>query len=374
MNELERIIRDRITSHGPMSFHEFMQRVLYEPGLGYYTSEETEIGREGDFYTSPHAHRIFGAMLGRQAIECWEYMGRPEVFDILEFGGGRGWLCRDMLDYIREMEIYSCIRYTLFELNPEMASRQRELLSAHEGKVRWSQRILEVKPVKGLILSNELIDAFPVHLVEFNGGTWQEVYVGLEAEALKETLLPLAGKDMSGYLHEYAPSPPDGYRTEVNLSARKWLTGISESLEEGFIVTIDYGYPASDYYDPERRRGTLLCYKEHETTEDWLSDIGEQDITAHVNFTDMCRHGEALGLSTLGFARQGVYLVSLGIDEVLVELYGESPEMGREAQMVHNLIMPGTMGDTHKVLVQYRGDGLPELRGFRMKNEMDKLA
>ncbi|MFC1549320.1 class I SAM-dependent methyltransferase [Nitrospirota bacterium] len=374
MDDLERTIRKRIASKGPMSFREFMDAALYEPGQGYYTRPETEIGREGDFYTSPHAHRIFGVMMGRQAIEFWEQMGRPGSFDIVEYGAGRGWLCRDILDYLMGKDIYGCIRYTVIELNPAMAARQRELLSRHEGVVQWADIPSNAGPVKGIILSNELIDALPVHLVEHGPDGWREVHIVLEGNELTEALLPLSSDELGAYLEEYAPVRPEGMRTEVNLGTREWLKEVSDLLEEGFVLTIDYGYRASDYYDEERRRGTLLCYREHETTENYLSYIGQQDITAHVNFTDIRRQGEALGLRTLGWARQGIYLVSLGIDEAIVELYGQNPEMGREAQMVHNLIMPGTMGDTHKVLMQYRGEGTPELRGFTMKNEKEKLA
>jgi SAM-dependent MidA family methyltransferase len=374
MNELEKIIRDRITVNGPISFREFMETALYEPGLGYYTREETEIGREGDFYTSPHAHRVFGAMLGRQAIECWELMGRPEVFDIVEYGAGRGWLCRDMLDYLMTKEIYESVRYTIVELNPVMAEKQKELMGEHSNKLTWAIKTNDINQIKGLMLSNELIDALPVHLMEKGSSGWWEVHIALEGDRLVETLQPPGFEELRSYLNEYASGRPEGYRTEVNLKARDWLRQTSGMLQDGFVLTIDYGYPASDYYDEERRRGTLLCYQEHDTTEDYLANIGQQDITAHVNFTDLSRQGEALGLRTLGYARQGIYLVSLGIDEAIVELYGESPDMGREAQMVHNLIMPGTMGDTHKVLIQYKGNGTPDLRGFKMKNEKDKLA
>jgi len=374
MNELEKIIRDRIAADGPMRFMEFMQTALYEPGHGYYTVEGTEIGLAGDFYTSPHAHRVFGVMLARQIEECWELMGKPGEFDIIEYGAGRGWLCRDILDYLRGRDIYDRLRYTIIELNSSMKERQRELLREHVDMILWADNPYNIKPLRGIIMSNELIDALPVHLVEYGPHGWQEVHIQIEGDKLVDTLLPLSSDELKAYLKEYAPERPEGYRTEVNLRAREWLQEVSGILEGGFIITIDYGYPASDYYDEERRRGTLLCYREHETNEDYLSHIGMQDITAHVNFTDIHRQGEALGLRTLGFARQGIYLVSLGIDEAVVELYGESPDMGREAQMVHNLIMPGTMGDTHKVLIQYRGNDTPDLRGFSMKNEMHKLA
>lgn len=372
---MHEIIKDRIKDNGPISFRDFMAAALYEPGAGYYTSASTEIGKHGDFYTSPHAHPIFGAMMARQAQECWDAMGRPQKFEIVECGGGKGWLAKDLLDYLRlrEKDLYAALAYTLVELNPGMRQAQEELLSQHKDKIAWATHIQHTAPISGLILSNELIDAFPVHLLQWHE-EWREVFVTLQDDELAETLMPIEDDTLAQYLAQYLPEVPEGYRTEINLEARKWIANASHALNKGFIITIDYGYPAGEYYDPERSRGTLLCYKDHQTNEDYLSDIGHQDLTAHVNFTDICRRGIEHGLTPIGFARQGIYLVSLGIDEVVTELYGEVPDMGREAHMLQNLIMPGTMGDTHKVLLQQKGVRLDTPRGYRMKNEAGKLA
>jgi SAM-dependent MidA family methyltransferase len=144
-------------------------------------------------------------------------------------------------------------------------------------------------------------------------------------------------------------------------------------IDEGFLVTVDYGYPAADYYSEERDRGTLLCYHRHQMSENPYENIGRQDITAHVNFSSLGKWGEALGLRCLGFTRQGVYLVSLGIDEVISELYGDSPDYINEVAKIKGLIMPVGMGDTHKVMVQRKGSGEPALRGFEIKNQLSSL-
>lgn len=372
-HDLKELILKRINDNGPMSFMEFMQSALYEPGLGYYTRPETEIGKHGDFYTSPHAHRMFGAMLAKQCIECWQFMGSPDKFEVVEFGGGRGWLARDILDYQRGKPLYDVLSYTLMELNPSMIKMQQELLGEHKGKVHWAQRPDDCEPIIGAVVSNEVPDAFAVNLIEHKGG-WKEVYIASDNGELTETLLHIESGELAEYINTYIPSVGDGYRTEVNLGVRKWQDSVFDMLNEGFVLTIDYGYPASDYYDPERKRGTLLCYRGHDTTEDYLSEIGRQDITAHVNFTDIRSHGDKLGLRTLGYTRQGIYLVSLGFDEVIRELYGDVPDLGDEMHRIQNLIMPGTMGDTHKVLLQYKGSGAPEPRGFAIKNELEKLG
>ena len=137
MNHLEKKIISRSMKHGPITFSEFMRMALYTPGLGYYTSSDTEIGREGDFYTSPHLHPVFGALLGRQAEEIWEFMGKPDKFQIIEPGGGLGYLAKDMLDYLKNRTIYEYITYALVEPNPHMKRRQRSMLKEHGGKIGW---------------------------------------------------------------------------------------------------------------------------------------------------------------------------------------------------------------------------------------------
>jgi SAM-dependent MidA family methyltransferase len=283
MNEIEKLIRERISNEGPMPFEAFMEVALYHPGLGYYTSPDTEIGRSGDFYTSPHLHPVFGAMIGRQAEEMWEIMGCPPEFAIVEAGGGRGWLAKDILDYLKRKPLYKCLSYTLAELNPGMRERQGDLLKEHAPRVGWVQRPGDIKPLTGLILTNELLDALPVHLVEM-GEDLKEIYVTLDGESLAETSGEPSTPAIAEHLREFGISLAKGYRTEVNLRMRDWLVEAAGLLKNGFVITIDYGYPAQELYSPERDRGTLLCYHRHQVNEDPLQRTGEQDITAHINF------------------------------------------------------------------------------------------
>jgi SAM-dependent MidA family methyltransferase len=148
---------------------------------------------------------------------------------------------------------------------------------------------------------------------------------------------------------------------------------VSDILSEGFIITIDYGHPAYEYYSEERNRGTLICYFKHQANEDPYIHIGDQDITAHVNFSSVKKWGEACGFRTLGFCQQGTYLVSLGIDEMIGELHKNSKDYLFEVAKIKRLILPGTLGETHKVLVQYKGNDTPTLRGFSLRNQMQKL-
>ena len=371
MNFLEQKVIEKIRKEGPITFETFMEMALYEPGIGYYASERTEIGREGDFYTSPHLHPAFGAMIGKQIEEMWEIMQRPEDFHILEIGGGAGYLCKDILDYLAKRSSIP-VAYVVVETNPFLKEKQEKRLGDFLDKIRWVSSLEDVKPLRGCILSNELLDAFPVHLIEMENDM-KEIYVSSLDNSLVEVTNSLSTEDITDYVSEFSIALPKGYRTEINLRIKDWLMSIDKILSGGFILTIDYGYPAWDYYSEHRNRGTLLSYHKHQVVEDPYQNIGEQDITAHVNFSSVKKWGEELGLKTLGFCQQGTFLISLGIDEIMSELYQNSPDYLFEISRIKSLIFPGTMGESHKIILQYKGKGYPDLRGFSMKNQTDKL-
>jgi len=369
MNQLEKKISELIYSNGAISFESFMEMALYEPALGYYTSKDTNIGRDGDYFTSPHLHPIFGAMIGRQLEEFFSIMGEPEDFSILEFGAGRGYLAKDILDYLRDKKIYKFLRYLISEINPFLAEKQKALIKDHKDRVSWVD-ISKINPFIGCVISNELLDAFPVHLIEVRGQV-KEVYVSIKDGRFIETLRD-ASPPIYEYLKEFSIELPEGYRTEVNLRIKKWLKEIDRILKKGFILTIDYGYTAKDYYSEERSRGTLLCYKGHEISEDPYTDIGKKDITSHVNFSSLKKWADALGIETIGFCPQGTYLVSLGIDEAIMRLY-DSPDYLFDVAKIKRLILPGTLGETHKVMLQCKGYERPQLRGFSLRNQLKYL-
>lgn len=374
MNPLERKIAGKIKDEGPITFETFMKMSLYEPGLGYYSAEGIEIGKAGDYYTSQHLHPVFGAMLGKQLEEMWEIMGRPSVFYAVEPGAGEGYMCHDILHFLNDKDIYAALKYVIVEPHAFMKGKQKMLLAKYTDKIAWSSSLKELKELKGCILSNELFDAFPVHLIEMEDEL-KEIYVAAEAEndLFTELKLPPGSQALAGYLEEFSLQLPPGYRTEINLEIKDWLRDASEVLSEGFILTIDYGYPAPEYYDEDRNRGTLLCYHKHQLSENPYQYVGEQDITAHVNFSSVKKWGEEYGFKTLGFCSQGAYLVSLGIDEIIAELYRNSKDYLFELAKIKRLILPGTIGETHKVLIQHKGAVAPELRGYKIKNRKNKL-
>lgn len=350
-----------------------MEMALYHPETGYYMRDITKIGKAGDFYTSSHLHSIFGAMLGRQMEEMRNFLGGQGVFHIVEMGAGMGYLAKDMLEYLSKKGALNKFSYTIVEMNPFLKKSQQALLEDFTSIIKWVSTVSELTPVKGCFLSNELLDAFPVRLVEMDEEL-SEIYISLNDDnELAEKRLPCT-ESVFEYFREFsidlAPMKP--YRTEVNLKIKDWLKQINEKLKEGFILTIDYGYPAVEYYCEERNRGTLLCYYQHKIIEDPYINIGEQDITAHVNFSSTDKWGAEMGLKTIGFCPQGTYLISLGIDEVITELYGESPDSFDIAK-IKGLIFPEGMGESHKVLIQYKGKESPILRGFSLRNQKKKL-
>lgn len=406
MKSLEQIIARKIIGSGPLTFETFMEMALYYPDLGYYASPTKSIGREGDFYTSPHLHPAFGALLGRQLLEMWVVMGRPALFHAVEMGAGMGYLCKDILDYLRtpsgdttlqekKKGFLHSLHYVIVEPYSHFEEQQRALVKNpgedplppfhsflrkgrhrggdHEGTakcsgcIRWVKSLDELADVTGCILSNELLDAFPVHLIEMDDKL-KEVYISLDAGTFREVLDEISTPEIEKYINEHAPELPRGYRTEINLRMKDWLRDVDRTLSRGFLLTIDYGYTAREYYSDDRTKGTLLCYHKHLFNENPYQLVGEQDITAHVNFSSLKRWGEGLGLKTLGYCGQGIYLIASGIDDVITELYSGSTDYLSEVSKIKGLIMPQGMGESHRVMIQYKGDGVPELHGFSMRN------
>jgi SAM-dependent MidA family methyltransferase len=363
--ELEAFLRSRIEEAGGITFSEYMEHCLYHPRSGYYMGPRTRIGKEGDFFTSSSVHSLFGRLISRQLRQMWKILGQRS-FTVAEQGAGEGHLCLDILNAAEEEapDFYRDLRFRLVEISPDNRRRQEKLLSGHKQKVEWCS-LEDLNGVEGCFLSNELIDAFPVHVVENREGELQEVFVVFRDGVLAEALRPLSTPEIREYFLSLGIQPAPGNRAEVNLEAPRWMKKVAGLLRRGFIMTIDYGYPAQELYAPFRRSGTLMCYYRHTANEDPLQHPGCQDITAHVDFTTLQRAGESGGLQTLFFGEQYRFLLGLGFVETLAEMQEREPDEHRARTLrlvLKNLILPeGGMGETFKVLVQGKGVGLPEL-------------
>ena len=364
-NPLYPLILEQIKAAGEqgLSFATFMQQCLYHPQHGYYMVERERIGRKGDFFTSSSVHQLFGALLARQIEQMWEIVGRGS-FTLVEQGAGEGHLALDVLDTLRQRspELYAVLEYDIVELSPANRSRQAQVLSAHSC-VRWLE-FDELENVRGCFISNELVDAFPVHVVEKHDGALQEVRLLEKDGAIVETLVPADDK-LKQYFKRLGVEPVEGNRAELCPAAEVWMQQVCQRLERGFVITIDYGYPAAELYAPFRRAGTLMCYSKHTANDNPYQNVGSQDITAHIDFTLLQQVGAAAGVDTLYFGEQYRFLMGLGFVEELVRLQAQETDAQKAMALrmtLKNLIVPdGGMGETFKVLVQGKGVGTPNL-------------
>lgn len=357
---LAEIIQERIQKEGPVSFHDFMEMSLYYPQLGYYTSSKDKIGTGGDYYTSPNLTPVFGAMIGHQLEEMWITLGEKK-FTIVEYGAGTGSLCHAVLDFLkRNRKLYDQLNYCIIEKSPVMREKEKAHLNE---KVSWYNSIKEIPEITGCILSNELVDNFSVHQVVMEDEL-MEIFVDYK-NGFVEVLKP-ASKELKDYLAELKVVLPKGFRTEINLEATDWIKEIAASLKRGYAITIDYGYPSSELYREYRSCGTLMCYNKHKINDHPYIDIGEQDITSHVNFSALTHWGYKNGLEYCGFTEQGHFLLALGFREYLkkTEVPGDDYlNYKKEVFLTRTLLMD--MGSKFKVLIQHKGMSRPELLGLK---------
>jgi len=371
---LRDFILSQIAARGPVTFMQFMDWCLYHPRYGYYQSGGTKVGKGGDYYTSPCVHPVFGHLIAKQLLQMAEVLG-GDSFDVVEVGAGRGFLCKDILHWMKGKapDFYQRIRYHLVETAPFLLSEQRVRLAREdeEGKVFW----LDPKTLRGrrdwvvgCILSNELFDAFPVHRVILDHGELKEFYVSQQNGQLKEELGVLSDPKIASYFESMGIFLQEQQRAEVNLKALEWMEDMGRLLKRGFVLTIDYGYQAEELYASYRHEGTLLCYYRHRASDDPYVRLGRQDMTAHVNFTRLIQKGEDAGLRFTGFVPQFRFLIGLGLLQEMESLEKEEPGIGglRLRLALKHLIEPETgMGEVFKVLIQHKGVENPTLDGLR---------
>jgi SAM-dependent MidA family methyltransferase len=370
---LKKFILSEIKKGGPIPFSQFMEWCLYHPDHGYYRSGGMNIGKDGDFYTSPCVHPIFGGLIAKQLSQMAEQLG-GKTFDVVEQGAGRGFLCKDVLQWAKRNvpPFYQRLRYYLLETSSLLIREQGERLAEYEkeGKVFWMDPETFEKGknlVEGCFLSNELVDAFPVHQIVFDHGELKEIYVTEDQAQLKEQLGDLSDSRIASYFHAMDIVLQEGQRAEVNLKALDWMEKVSHCLKKGFVLTIDYGYCAKELYSPSRRQGTLLCYAHHQTSDNPYERLGEQDITAHINFTSLIQKGEEVGLHFIGLVPQYRFLIALGFLQEMESLGREMAEIDalRLRLSLKHLIEPDMgMGEVFKVLIQHKGMEQPRLDGL----------
>jgi SAM-dependent MidA family methyltransferase len=316
---LQQRIVDRIQQDGPLTFADYMYMALYEPGYGYYVRDATRTGWEGDFYTSTNISDFFAHCVGRQLYQMWEQLACPVPFVVLEQGAGRGNLARGVCAWAAQ------------EASPFQAAlnyRTEDICTGHDALQAPFEESSDNEHVPHVILSNELVDAFPVHIVEKHDGKLYEIYVDWQNGCLREILGKPSSTEVACYLDRYQipwTTFAEGWRAEINLDALRWMKRTAQLLagpakKRSFLLTIDYGDRASALYTGERLRGTLTCYSQHQLSESPLIRPGEQDITTHVNFSALIDEGERYGLSLQTFTTQELWLKEMGIHDELARI------------------------------------------------------
>ena len=293
-------IRRRIAERGAITFAEFMEVALYHPGGGYYTSGE-RVGAAGDYYTSPSVHPAFGALLAVQLFQMWQLLGQPSPFTVVEAGAGNGLLCRDILNATagRPVPFRRALRYVCIDRRTSAG-----LETGLDGVSRICSDGVPLRGVVGCVLSNELLDAMPVHQVTCDGGELKELYVvSQDGELAMQTDTPSTPL-LAQRLNSLGVRLEEGRVAEVNLALDGWIEGVAESLERGFVLAVDYGRLAEDLYSPaERFRGTLTTYRNHFQTDRPLEHIGQQDMSAQVDFTTVARAAKGAGTGRPGLCQ-----------------------------------------------------------------------
>lgn len=352
----EREIRRRISASGAITFAEFMEVALYHPD-GYYPNRG-RIGAGGDYYTSPVAHPAFGALVCVQLESMWRLLGCPDPFWVVEAGAGDGVLAEDIADYARSQfpRLSEAARYVAVD-RVALGIDLRGM-----GKFEWVRSTgLPVSGVVGCVLSNELLDAMPVHRFEFKSGRPHEVYVETGADgALVERLDEPSTPAISERISCTSMLMRDGSRGEVNAGISSWVADAAAALERGFVLTIDYGYEREELYSEERGQGTLQTYYRHTEGASPYQRVGRQDMTAHVDFTALIEEGRQVGLRPVFLTTQGEFLSSLGyarMEEALRE-HGLAPAKYRSnVRAMRRLIEADGLGK-FKVLVQEKDSGI----------------
>jgi len=373
MQLLKKLIIDEVKQKGKITFAEFMQMALYHPKYGYYNSDVERVGRFGDYYTSPTVSRIFGEFIAKQLEEMWRIM-REEKFTIVEMGANRGWLCYDIIRCIKRAypEFYDNFHYIIVETNPYAREKQTLLLDAIESmgkKVFWHTYTKEgfsFDKIQGCFLSNEFVDALPVHRLRLKKGILKELYVGYNGAGFFEMEDEVSIPALKGYLETLQIYLKEGQEYEANLDAVDWLRYVSEKLSKGFVITIDYGDIADGVYRRNDTGNTLRCFYQHTVNCDYYERLGEQDITAHVDFTNLINAGKSVGLEVTGLTKQSHFLIALGVLERLNNANNDIETILK----VKNLVHPEGMGEVFKVLIQHKNIENPQLAGLRPLNSI----
>jgi SAM-dependent MidA family methyltransferase len=362
MTAPEESIHRRIREGGPITFADFMEMALYGPD-GYYTRGEPVGGRGADYFTSPVAHPLFGALLALQLEQMWRLLGAPDDFAVVEPGAGDGRLAHDIVAFAPQLapDFAAALAYTAVDRAPRSVGGASSSVGWCTGDDPGLGRMT------GCVVSNELFDAFPVHRLKQVDGGLREAYVDLADGRLVELLAEPSTPRLAAHLESEGVALEEGWRAEVSLVATDWMEAMASRLTRGYVITVDYGDLAEDLYTERRRQGTLMSYYDHTPQEEPLQRVGRQDITAHVNFTALIEAGKRGGLQPVVLMTQDELLRNLGAGlfiEALAALHLPQPQYQANAMAMRALLRPEGLGG-FRVLVQAKGAAAADLACLR---------
>lgn len=376
---LARLIQKEIQAqNGQISFAKYMEMALYTPGLGYYAAGKNKFGSKGDFTTAPEISPLFGATIVQTLLPVIEHLQNLNLpVQILEFGAGTGALAESILTELQSQDI-EVASYSILDLSADLIERQQSRLTQPFPMVNWINQL--PKNFTGIILANEVLDAMPIELITYQDQQWVFKDVALAKESTED-----ASEDTIGFRHCLGKEVPqailpaclrqqsfeNGYTTEINVNAKAWINSISEILDMGILLTIDYGFPEHEYYHAQRNQGTVMGHYAHHAIQDPFFYPGLCDLTAHVDWTNIANTGINAGLSLLGFTSQASYLLDAGIGSLLMEKVdpSNSAEFMPHSNAIQKLLSEAEMGELFKVMCF--GKQLPfeegDLPGFRSR-------
>ncbi|KKK33203.1 cytoplasmic protein [Mesobacillus campisalis] len=355
---MEKHIKNLIASspYNMISYADYIAAALYHPEEGYYMNSRDKIGREGDFFTTSNISSIFGRLVAKWYESKYGILGLPAA--VCEIGGGNGRFAQAFLK-----GWHSCtstpLSYHLVETSPYHRELQEAALEGFEG-VSFYREIEELGSFEGLVFSNELFDALPVHVIQKKQGKLHELMVTVGDEGFFETSIPLENEAIDDYLRKHGITLEEGQRLELPLEMENVVKNLASAVSKGLVVTVDYGYTNEEWRQPARSEGSLRGYYRHQMKTNILERPGSMDITSHVHFDPLIQQGEEHGLRFISKARQDEFLIGIGILDELAETSGTDPfsEKGKRNRAIKSLILPGGISSSFHVLIQGKGEGV----------------
>ncbi|MGJ7912120.1 class I SAM-dependent methyltransferase [Neobacillus sp. LXY-1] len=342
-----------------ITYADFMSEALYHPEYGYYMKERQKIGRQGDFITTSNISDVYGRLVAKWVASLHKMYGLPAAF--CEIGGGNGRFSQAFLQEWSDT-IKTPLQYFMVESSPFHRALQQNKLQDFPSFVQVD-RLSEINNFEGIIFSNELFDALPVHVIEKRNGELVEIMVGLDQEQLCERPVPLTNPAIYSFLQEGKWELKESQRIEIPLAMDDMIKNISATLNKGFVVSVDYGYTNKEWMDPRRLKGSLRGYYQHRMVDNVLINPGEMDITSHIHLDYLIQNGTQVGLQFVSKYGQDEFLLNAGILKELEDHYDPNPfsEQSKRNRAIRSLIMPGGMSTAFQIIIQQKNLKVDEI-------------